>query len=146
MILILFQINGINQINIKIKGGKDMQRTMKLISILLMVIMICFSFSTVVRATDGTSKVNDTIDIMQGSKANGTDGVAKIGGQIADILTTVGIVVAVIVILILGIKYMMGSASEKAEYKKTMIPYIVGAVLILGGSTIVKIVFGAFSF
>jgi len=36
---------------------------------------------------------------------------------------------------------MMGSASEKAEYKKTMIPYVVGAVLILGGSAIVKIIF-----
>ena len=67
--------------------------------------------------------------------------VANIGGQIAGILTTVGMVVAVIVLLVLGIKYMMGSASEKAEYKKTMIPYIVGAILILGASAIVKIIF-----
>lgn len=126
-----------------------MQKTIKLISTLLIIMMMCFSLSPVVRATsstEGGSKVNTVIDVMDGSKADGTDGVAKIGGQVADILTTVGIVVAVIVILILGIKYMMGSASEKAEYKKTMIPYVVGAVLILGGSTIVKIVFGALKF
>ena len=35
---------------------------------------------------------------------------------------------------------MMGSASEKAEYKKTMIPYLVGAVLIFGASAIAKVV------
>ena len=39
-----------------------------------------------------------------------------------------------------GIKYMMGSASEKAEYKKTMIPYLVGAILIFGASAITKVV------
>ena len=49
---------------------------------------------------------------------------------------------AVIVLLVIGIKYMMGSASEKAEYKKTMIPYLVGAILIFGASAITKVVVG----
>lgn len=115
-----------------------MKKTMKLISVLLMVVMICFTLSTAVSAKPD---VENIIGTMDNETANGADQVATIGGQIADIITTVGIVVAVIVILILGIKYMMGSASEKAEYKKTMIPYVVGAVLILGGSAIVKIIF-----
>jgi len=69
--------------------------------------------------------------------------IAKLGGQIASILTTIGIVVAVIVLLVLGIKYMIGSAQEKAEYKKTMIPYIIGAVLLLSASGIVRLLFSA---
>ena len=125
-----------------------MQKTIKLINVLLIVVMLCFSLSTVVRAGSDTAPSgkptpDSVIADMDSSHAADTSGISKIGGQIADILTTIGIVVAVIVILILGIKYMMGSASEKAEYKKTMIPYVVGAVLILGGSAIVKIVFGA---
>ena len=115
-----------------------MQKTMKLISILLMVVMICFTLSTVAKAAPN---VDSIVGIMDNQTANGAENVASIGGQIADIITTVGIVVAVIVILILGIKYMMGSAEEKAEYKKTMIPYLIGAMLILGGSAIVKILF-----
>ena len=115
-----------------------MKKTIKLINILLMVVMICFTLSTAVSAKPD---VDNIVGKMDNATANGVDNVAQIGGQIADIITTVGIVVAVIVILILGIKYMMGSASEKAEYKKTMIPYVVGAVLILGGSAIVKIIF-----
>ena len=32
--------------------------------------------------------------------------------------------------MVLGVRYMMGSAEEKAEYKKVMIPYLIGAVLL----------------
>lgn len=55
-------------------------------------------------------------------------------------ITTVGIVIAVIALLIIGIKYMTGSVEEKAEYKKTMIPYIIGILLLLSTSTIVSII------
>ena len=36
---------------------------------------------------------------------------------------------------------MMGSAEEKAEYKKTLLPYVIGAVLIFAASTIAGVVF-----
>ena len=61
-------------------------------------------------------------------------------GIIFDIATTVGIVVSVITILILGIKYMVGSVEEKAEYKKAMIPYLIGAFMIMSISTIIKLI------
>ena len=34
----------------------------------------------------------------------------------------------------------MGSAEEKAAYKKTMIPYLIGAILLFIGVNVVKIV------
>ena len=46
------------------------------------------------------------------------------------------------VLVVLGIKYMIGSAEEKAEYKKTMIPYIIGAILVFAASAIASIVMG----
>lgn len=69
-----------------------------------------------------------------------TGGIKTLGQQIIGIITTVGIVVSVVVLVVLGIKYMIGSAEEKAEYKKTMIPYIVGAILVFAASTIASIV------
>lgn len=36
---------------------------------------------------------------------------------------------------------MMGSAEEKAEYKKTMMPYLVGALLIFAAVTIANMVY-----
>lgn len=71
---------------------------------------------------------------------NETSGITTLGQQIIGIITTIGIVVSVVVLVILGIKYMIGSAEEKAEYKKTMIPYIIGAILVFAASTIASIV------
>ena len=56
-------------------------------------------------------------------------------------LTGIGMAVSVIVLLVLGIKYMIGIAVERAEYKKTMIPYLVGAVLVFGASAIAQVVY-----
>ena len=70
-----------------------------------------------------------------------TNDIQTLGGKILGILQTVGIVLSVIILVILGIKYMMGSAEEKAEYKKTMIPYLVGAVLIFLAPTIANTVY-----
>lgn len=55
------------------------------------------------------------------------------------IVTNIGMVVAILMSAILGVKYMLGSVEEKAEYKKDFIPYIVGAILLFGILTIVKI-------
>ncbi len=60
-------------------------------------------------------------------------------------ITTVGVVIAVVGIIVLGLKYMMGTIQEKAEYKKTMIPYLVGCILIFCASTIVSIIYGLVS-
>ena len=46
-----------------------------------------------------------------------------------EIIRIVGIIVAVITLLILGIKYMTGSIQEKAEYKNKMLPYLIGVVI-----------------
>lgn len=61
-------------------------------------------------------------------------------GIIVDVLTTIGITVAVITILIIGIKYMVGSVEEKAEYKKTMVPYVIGVIMIGSISGIIKLI------
>ena len=51
----------------------------------------------------------------------------------------VGFLISVGVLMVLGIKYMMGSAEEKAEYKKTFIPYIIGAIILFAAVSIVSL-------
>lgn len=111
-----------------------MNKTIKAISVLLIAAMMLFTISITVFAVDP----NGIISNMNNVNNVDTNSISTIGGQIANILSTIGIIVGVIVLLVLGIKYMMGSTSEKAEYKKTMIPYLVGIVLLLGASGIVK--------
>ena len=67
---------------------------------------------------------------LKGTTPTSQDDIKDLGNKIIGVLQTVGVVLAVVILIILGIKYMMGSAEEKADYKKTMIPYIIGAACI----------------
>ena len=60
---------------------------------------------------------------------------------ILGVIQVVGVVVSVIMLMAIGIKYMLGSVEEKSEYKKTLIPYLIGAVLVFSGTTIPNIIY-----
>lgn len=65
---------------------------------------------------------------------------AQKGAIILNAIVTVGVVISVVMFMILGIKYMIGSVEERAEYKKTMIPMIIGTGLLFTVTTIVGII------
>mgnify|MGYP003304461465 CR=1 FL=1 len=115
-----------------------MKKSVKIISIALVIMMALLSVSNVALATDIPGKINQ---IALGNANADTSKVVNLGATIVTIMQTVGIVVAIVILLVLGIKYMVGSAEEKAEYKKTMMPYIVGAILIFASTTIVNVVY-----
>lgn len=70
-----------------------------------------------------------------------TSAIENLGNQAITIVSTIGSVAAVIVLIVLGLKYMMGSTEEKAEYKKTLMPYVIGAILVFAASAIAGVVF-----
>ncbi len=111
-----------------------MKKISKAVSILLVAFML-ISIVTPVLAV-GPDPTN-----YQGDNNVTTDKIDSLGNQIITIVSTIGSIASVIVLIVLGIKYMMGSAEEKAEYKKTLLPYVIGAVLIFAASTIAGVVF-----
>ena len=113
-----------------------MKKLIKILSILLV-------FMTVVMTMSASFATDIDTGSLKGDSNNVDVGtISVIGNKIATILRNVGIVISVIILMILGLKYMMGSAEEKAEYKKTMIPYVVGAGLLFGASAIAGVVVG----
>ena len=101
----------------------------KVLSIVAIAMILLASVSNVVLALDPGTLTPTT-------NGTGVAGITGIGNKVIGFLQVGGSVLAVGVLVVLGIKYMMGSAEEKAEYKKTMVPYIVGAVLIFGAVNI----------
>ncbi len=108
------------------------KKTLRIITVLSTAVLILCLCSLSFAVEDPSKLTPNTSNTTQ---------IDNVGQRIMGILQTLGIVVAVIVLMVLGIKYMMGSAEEKAEYKKTMIPYVVGAILIFGATTIANMVF-----
>lgn len=89
----------------------------------------------------GTSPIDNPNSFKPGGITDeDSDVITEKAGNIVGIIVTVGVVASAITLLVLGIKYMLGSASEKAEYKKSMLPYIIGAFLLFSASIIVNII------
>lgn len=113
------------------------KKIQKISTVLLMAIMIiCISINSLALTPS---------EITGSDNVNGTAQITNVGNAIVGILRTVGMVLSVIVLIVLGIKYMMGSAEEKAEYKKTMIPYVVGAALIFAASALAEVAYQFFT-
>lgn len=64
-------------------------------------------------------------------------------GVILGAVRNISVVISVIALMIIGIKYIFGSVEEKANYKQTLIPYVVGAVLVVSGTTLVSFIYNA---
>lgn len=111
-------------------------KTMKILTTIATILLIISMGISVVYAADEL-----TPEKLKPQAGTGTIEVQDLGEKLMGVIQVVGVVVAVIILMILGIKYMMGSAEEKAEYKKTMIPYLVGAILIFAASTIANVVY-----
>lgn len=111
---------------------------MKIKKIAIIAILVILTIASL------TGIVNATIqpDDYKPSDLNQTDYYKpfKMAGVILNAITVTGVVVAVITVMFLGIKYMVGSVEEKAEYKKTMMPILVGMILLFCTSTIVSII------
>ena len=111
------------------------RKVTKLLSVILTVVML-LTMVTPVFAAEITPEL-----IKPDHSGDGATTIQNVGVKIMNIVNAVGVVIAVVILSVLGIKYMMGSASEKAEYKKTMIPYIVGAIFIFAAPTLANVVY-----
>ena len=114
------------------------KKTLKILTAIFIVCVLLVSFSSIVRASTTENLLGG---IQNNSQNAATNQSQEIGGLIVGIVQTVGTIVAVVVVVVLGIKYMTGSTEEKAEYKKTMLPYFVGAIVLFLGVTIVRVIY-----
>lgn len=109
-------------------------KTLKIIAVLLIAIALITLSTTIVRATTGFEPIEPKPAGTAGEKVTNT------AGQILTIVRIVGMAVAVIMLTILGIKYVAASPNEKADYKKAMTVYVVGAVLLFGASALLSVI------
>ena len=89
--------------------------------------------------SDFTNK--STLDGYKSTGVNGADKLKNKSNVVVGVLQGVGTVVAVIMLTVIGIKYMISSLEERAEFKQTMMPYVIGAGSILIISNLVGLIY-----
>ena len=76
---------------------------------------------------------NGSAQIDKGSLKNASS-------SIYNILLICGVIIAVLIGSIMGIKFMIGSVEEKAEIKAALVPFAIGCIVVFGAFGIWKIV------
>ena len=110
-----------------------MNKTIKIITVLMLVAMIVFAFSNVSMATD--------VEITPTQPSSEEiSGLTEMAGKVISLIQIASVVLAVILIAVFGFKFIMGSANEKADYQKSFIPLIVGVVVVFAATSIAKLI------
>lgn len=114
----------------------------KVIYISLILIIICNFmnlFYNISYAKD--DKINDLANQFKNVTPSEEDDELFSGiNKIIGLLQIVGTGISIIVVSILGIKYMLASPGEKADVKKNIMPIIIGCILVFGGVNVVAII------
>lgn len=109
-----------------------MKKYLKVMLVLVVALSMFCTFamanSFVINGTNSAGKVTNSIN--------------NIGSTVITIVQTVGYVVAVVMVLIVGIQWLVGTPAKKQELKGRMINVVIGAVLIVGGVTLLGLVEG----
>lgn len=132
-----------------------MGKLRKISNIILLIIIIMFYLTTNVQAdfthstieADGggqTVKSSGIIDPNDFEPSDLQDSDADViinkSAVIVDVIRVIGIIVTVVSLILIGIKYMTGSIEDKADYKKSMIPYLIGVFIFFALTQLLGIV------
>ncbi len=66
--------------------------------------------------------------------------------RLVSVVQIIGTVSSVIALVAIGIKYMFSSIEERADYKKTMMGYIIGCVMVFALTNLLSIVYNIANF
>lgn len=61
------------------------------------------------------------------------------GDEVLGTLMNIATIVSILTIAIIGVKYMYGSLEQKAEYKASLLPWLIGAIIVFSITRIIEL-------
>lgn len=122
----------------------------KIFNIITTILLTIFIVGTVgvtasnVYAADGGSRIDpSTMNAIYSTSEENKD-VINIAQRVMGLIRNIAVIGGVLLLMILGVKYMVGSVEEKADYKKSLVPLIVGIIVVMAATQIMTMIFGFF--
>lgn len=111
--------------------------------ILLCIILLNFGFCIKTSLASGWSdtmfdSIKETAD--KGDETGAGDKVENVATAVVFVAKIVALAVAMIMLLVIAIKYMFAAPGEKADLKKNVIVYVVGAIILFAVSGILQLI------
>ena len=122
----------------KNKDGGKMKKKSKIMIILIIAILTIILFINQVNATQVINP--DSYKPDSQSDVTGATSFLNMANKLIGIVQIVGSIISVIALILIGIKYIVGSVEERAEYKKTLKPYLIGAIMVFAITNLLAII------
>ena len=101
----------------------------KIIVALVIIATVCLAVTTVLGVTIPSEKDGGIVGGLTGTT-----------GRILGVVKYICYAAAVVMLVMLGVKYLTASPDGKAEIKKTAVQYVIGAVLVFAAGVILTII------
>jgi len=118
-----------------------MKKTKILVLMLITILLIIFPLT--INASG--AQINPENYHSDGPNTTDVQDMYKFGGKVAGAVQLVGTIISVGTMMIIGIRYVVASVDEKAEFKERMLPYFIGAILLFGASNLVDVIYKMFN-
>ena len=123
--------------------NKNLKTIIIKITLIISIIILIISAFSNVQAAEEDKKSNDNFDTtMFNDKEEETevdDLIKKSTGTIVAVLRVASVAIAIIMLLVIAMKYMMSSAGDRADIKKHAVAYVTGAFILFGAAQIIAI-------
>ena len=123
-----------------------MKKILKFSLTLILVFSVLFGMLETISNADYASEMDKLLTNSETyNDTTGTvDKVNTISGTIITSIRIIGVAVAVVMLLVVAMKYMTAAPGDKADIKKSAIQYVVGAIVLFAVTGILGII-GKFS-
>lgn len=93
-------------------------------------------------SSSGSSSASEDLEPEDYEPNGEVDGtvVERYSARFFNFLYAIAVIVSVIMVMFVGLKYVTGSVTEKAEYKKNLVPMAIGVLLVAFLVTIIRII------
>lgn len=108
--------------------------------LLMMFCIVSLGFQNISNATKYSSEMQELITANYTDSTNSTGKINNLVGTIISAIRIVGVAVAVVVLLALAMKYMTAAPGDKADVKKSLVTYTIGACVFFGVVGILEII------
>lgn len=115
------------------------KKVLKFITIALMAALVVAAIVSPALARDPSSIDTQTY-VSAEDETGAASSAQRIVGTLIDVFQVVGVGVAIIMLVMLAIKYLSAAPNEKAEIKKSVSIYVLGAVLLFAAAGVLEIV------
>ncbi len=116
------------------------KNVIKVLTVIMIALMLVASLVTLSNAMSFSEIETSTVTENASDDTGAASSINNIIGSIITIVQVVGVGVAIIMLIVLAIKYISAAPGDKADIKKHAVVYVVGAIVLFAASGLLGII------